>query len=515
MLKLWPKHGREARPRWPSVVVLLAAGILVLLAYNSSNAQQPSGPLTVALVVEPTSFDPSIETAKTTIVADNTMLETLAVSGPDLSVKPWLATSWQSIGPKTWRIKLQQGVRFQNGESFNADAVISSLNVFLNTRGQARGFFNGIISAAQRVDDYTVDFMTPEPTPVLPATLTFLYMFPPKYYAQVGPDGFGSSPIGTGPWHFAEWRKGVQLRVVRNPGYWGRRPVFDEIRFRWVPDPAARVALMETGEVDLTQNIPPALVDRVQRSRRAHIETAQSLRRVYYEFNIRAGPTTDVRVRRAINLAVDVDSIIKGLFNGRAYRDKGIIPPRFPGYQPGLQPFKYEPTRAHQLLVEAGYGSGFPITMWHTVGRYPLDREAAEAIASQLGKIGITVTDQGLESAAYFSKINGEMVPGMNLNSCAPLYVDAVFCAKYAFQPGLSSAYGATDQTGTYLTQVTAELNPQNRVASFRQFENYLVNDLVPWLWLWYQQDIYAASNRLNWKARSDELMSFTEITLK
>jgi peptide/nickel transport system substrate-binding protein len=503
----------------------IIAGTVVLMACapassspssSPGSTQKPSGPLKVALVSEPTSFDPSVETSKVTLVQDNTMLETLAINAPDQSVKPWLAESWTPTSSTKWRVKLKQGVKFHNGEPFNADAVTFSVNVFLTTKGQARGFFTGFLTGAEKIDEYTVDLITNAPTAVVPSSLAFLYAFPPKYYAQVGSDGFGSKPVGTGPWRFGEWTKGVQLRVERNPEYWGPKPLFDEINFRWVPDPSTRVALLQTGEVDLTQQIPPSLVAQLSQSGKARAEAVQSLRKVYFQMNLTEGPTADVRVRQAINYAVDVDSIISGLFKGQAFRDRGIIPAGFEGYQPNLQPFKYDPAQARKLLADAGYASGFQTTLWHTVGRYVLDKEAAEAVAQQLSNVGIRATLQGMEAAAYFSKINGgQKVPGLSLNSCAPLFMNPLFCATYNFQPGVASAYGATEKTGTFIKDATATLEAPQRASIYTQFENYVTNDLVPWLWLWHQQDVFGASNRINWKARSDELMTFADITLK
>jgi len=503
-------------------VALFDLTAAALAACSSSTAtpapagsQKPSGPLKVALVSEPTSFEPSVEMSKVTLVQTNTMLETLAINGADHVYKPWLAESWNAFSPTRWRLKLKQGVKFQNGEPFNADAVTFSANVWLTTKGQAKGLFNPVFTGAEKVDDYTVDLVTSGPSSILPSSLAFFYVFPPKYYAQVGPDGFGAKPVGTGPWRFAEWTKGVQLRVERNPDYWGPKPLFDEIDFRWAPDASTRVALLETGEVDLIQSVPPALVDRVKQSAKAHVEAVQSLRRIYFQMNLSDGPLSDVRVRRAINYAVDVDSIIAGLFKGQAYRDKGFNDIGLEGYQPDLKPFTYDPAQARKLLADAGYPSGFPVTLWHTVGRYVLDKEAAQAIADQLGKVGINVTLMGLESAAYFSKVNGERVPGINLYSSAPLFMNALSLGLQAFQPGRGSAYDANDKTAAFITAIIGELDAQKRADLYRQFENYVYNDYVPWLWAWHQQDVYGASNRLNWTARSDELMEFTAITLK
>ena len=145
------------------------------------------------------------------------------------------------------------------------------------------------------MDDYTVDLVTSQPTAIVPSSLAFLYVFPPKYHAQVGSEGFAKKPVGTGAWRFVSWTPGVQFKVEPNPDYWGKKPAIGEIHFRWAPEGSSRVALLETGEVHLAQNIPPALAERIERSGTARIEAVKSIRKVFIQFNINEGPTKDVR----------------------------------------------------------------------------------------------------------------------------------------------------------------------------------------------------------------------------
>jgi ABC-type transport system substrate-binding protein len=311
-------------------------------------------PLRVVLGAEATAIEPALDPVKSSIVIDNTMLDTLAMNTPDLKFVPWLAESWESVAPTRWRLKLKQGVKFHNGEPFNADSVVYSTQVFLTTKGIARSWFDHL-SGAEKVDENTVDLITKAPSSILPSSLAFLYVFPPKYHAEQGQAGFGKQPVGTGAWKFVEWNPGVSLKVTPNPDYWGKKPAIGDIQFRWAADGSARVSLIQTGEVDLAQNIPPALTDRVEQSGAARIEQAKSIRKVFLEFNINEGPTADPRVRKALNHAIDVDSVIKTLFRGRAYgRDKGIIHEGFEGYQGDkLQAYTYDLDLAKKLLAEA------------------------------------------------------------------------------------------------------------------------------------------------------------------
>jgi ABC-type transport system substrate-binding protein len=149
-----------------------------------------SGDITVALSAQPTSMHPVVDTVKTSFVIQTTMMEPLVRNTPDLKFVPSLAESWEFVPPRQWRVKLRRGVKFHNGEDFNAQAVQFADTVYKNTKGNPRAWYD-FLEEVKTVDDYTVDFVTKTPTSVLPASLSYFFPFPPKYYEQVGADQFG------------------------------------------------------------------------------------------------------------------------------------------------------------------------------------------------------------------------------------------------------------------------------------------------------------------------------------
>lgn len=473
-------------------------------------------PLIVALSAEPRLLEPTIDTIKPSLIIDLTMMEPLAMNTAEGGFVPWLAESWNPVEPTRWRLTLKQGVQFHNGESFNADSVLYSLDVYQNTEGEARGWYN-FITDAVKVDDYTVDLITEEPTTTLPSTLAFLFVFPPEYHSSLGSDEFGQNPIGTGPWRFMEWNKGVDLKVEPNPDYWGEKPFIGEIHFRWAPDATSRVALIETGEAHIVENVPPALIDRVNNSGIARTETVKGIRKAFLRMNLESGPTADVRVRRALNHAIDVESIIENLFLGRAYgRDTGFILDGMEGHIPGrLTPYEYNPELAKELLAEAGYPDGFDITFHHTIDRYVLDVESAEAIAAQLAEVGINVELVGMEPGAYFSKISSSRVEGIHFAASAPLFMTPLYHPLIEFELDKPYGYGADEMTDAFTRQVRAEVNTEERIELLREFEDYVFYEHVPWVWLWHYQDIYGASNEIIWTPRPDQIMSFEKVTFR
>jgi peptide/nickel transport system substrate-binding protein len=511
----------------PTSAPAAAAGATSAPAANAS-ASDPNRVLKVVIGSEPLSLDPSVDVKDTSLIIDFTYMEALASQNADQTISPLLAESWSQVTPTKWRFKLRQGVKFQNGEPFNADAVAFSLDTFHNTKGDAKGQYS-YITSSEKVDDYTIDFNTDAPAAHLPSTLPKLFMVPPKYYAQVGPEGFGKKPVGTGAWKFVEWQPGNVLKVEPNPDYWGKKPAIGAIQFQWAPEASARAALIQTGAVDIAQNIPPSFVDQVNGSSSAHIATVQSMRNMFLQMNTREGPTKDVRVRQALNYAIDKDTIIKTLFQGRAYPEKGINNyVGFEGYEGDkLQAWPYDPNKAKQLLADAGFPNGLDLPFYTVQGSYQLDKESADAIAAQFAKVGVRSTLTVRESGQYFTMLaktpgatdlprsaDGYLI-GLNLNSCAPSYLNAMGCATYYLHYGPLRAYGADDKTDAYFNQWTSEVDASKRIQIVHDMNDYVYNQYVPWVWLWRLQDIYGVSNNLNWQPRADGYMGFNETSFK
>src|SRR5215207_7507893 len=145
--------------------------------------------LQVVLSAEATQMEPVIDTIKSSLVITNTMIEPLVMNTPDLKYAPWLAESWSPVSPTKWRVKLKQGVKFHNGEPFNADSVVYSVGQYLTTKGIARSWYDWY-APAEKVDEYTVDVITKDQAGILPASLAYIYAFPPKYHAEMKPEGF-------------------------------------------------------------------------------------------------------------------------------------------------------------------------------------------------------------------------------------------------------------------------------------------------------------------------------------
>jgi peptide/nickel transport system substrate-binding protein len=473
------------------------------------------GSITIVQGPEPLSLNPSVDINKTSINVQFTMMEPLVYHTPDNKTIPWLAESWQNPNPTTWRFKLRKGVKFHNGEDFNAESVIFSVKTYNTSKGEGKTFFQ-YIKDIKAVDDTTVDIMTEAPNPTVAETLAFLYALPPKYYAQTGDDGFAQKPVGTGPFTFVEWTKGVQIKVKANPAYWGGVPALDEVVFKPGPESSTRVAMLETGQAQIIANVPPELTDRITKSGKGRIEQVPSLRMIFVEFNDKEKPLDDVRVRKALNYAINKESLIKDVLGGFGQYHKGVILPGWLGYNPdALAEYKYDPGKAKQLLAEAGYPNGFSVDFHYPIGRYLKDKEVAEAIAGQLAEVGVKTNLQGSDIGTLVNKIHTQTLSGMHFFSMAPNISDPDYLWKTHFYSQGLNQYAWTAKTDQLIDKGITTVDVKEREKTYQELEQYIVNEHVPWIFMYLQNLVYGVSSNLDWKPRPDEIIDLRQAKLK
>jgi peptide/nickel transport system substrate-binding protein len=499
------------RSRWiaialTSLTTVAAAACSSSPATTGTAASPVPTSLTIVQTAEPTSLNPSVDTARTTLNISQDIVQSLVVNTSTSGYAPLLATSWDQVAPDVWRITLRQNVRFSDGEPLNSAAVVFSLHVWLTTTGDGAGVFS-FIKSVKPINNNTFEFITTVPTSTLPPQLSWFSVFPPKYYAKVGGADFGRAPVGTGPYKFVSWTPGEDIKLTAFSGYWGSQPQIKNVTFRFAPDASTAVAMLLSGEANLITEVPPQYIPQLTRSSNIKIETIPSIRRAFLQMNIEQGPTSNVLVRKALSYAIDVNAIISKLFLGHAVRYTGIDYPGFEGYtsEPSTS---YDPAKAKQLLAQAGYPHGFTIDFWYPVGAYELDQESCQAVAAYLAQVGIHVVQHPLSPGAFFTKVSGSRLPGLNFITIAPFSNTPVSILDYEFGGGNGYYYGANATTERYATQLGQAQTASERIQLVDGLQNYVLNQEVPYVWLWLQQDIYAMSQNLSWQPFPDGTVS-------
>ncbi len=376
---------------------------------------QPQAPetLVVAQGVDMQTGDPHRTTLTHAVNVLVNFYDTLVGRDATLALKPGLALAWRAVDPTTWEFKLRQGVKFHNGEPFNAQAVKFSFERMLDpkTRWPGAGALR-LIKAVTAVDDSTVRFTTERPWPLMPRFLGYYGMIVPPALAQSGDEALVRHPVGTGAYRFGRWVKDDRVEVEANPDFWGGRPRINRVVFRAIPSESSRLAELLAGSVHLINLVPPELFRPIQESPRARLVEGRSLSVYFVIYNLvniaRERPLADRRVRQALNYAINRPAILSSIMHNVGAPVATVCTDVMLGCDASVAPFPYDPERARALLREAGYPNGFDFSITTTSGAYPGDRDVTLALADQLNRVGVrtrvNVTEYGVQLKAVQSR---------------------------------------------------------------------------------------------------------------
>jgi len=470
--------------------------------------------LTIALPSNPETLDPNRTRAVLTGSITRLVHETLVTRAADtMKLAPGLAVRWQNVNPTTWEFKLRQGVTFHNGENFNAQSVKFSLERALGPKlnsGAKAYLTSDHFEHIEPVDAYTVRLHTKRPDPLLPARLAAepVGMQPPKAYGGFLETYVTDKPVGTGPYRFVEYVLGDHLTLEANPSYWGQKAATKRVVWKVIPDAQTRVAALQRGEVDVVVNLPVPLVPIVERDADLTIYSALgSTTHALLINTLGGGPLADRRVRQALNYAVDKEAILKNLYGGRGKVLSTVAAQQIEGaIDAGV--YHYDPSKAKQLLAEAGYANGFETTLQQATGRWPLAVEAAQAIVDYLDKVGVKAKLETVEWGEYNRIGATNKAKALFYYAFTNLLWDATKNTVY-FRPEYGR-YVFYHVQGD-LRQAVESLDREFDTAKRREIEAKLlkaVRDEAVWVYLYQLDEIFALRKAVKgFKMRGDQHM--------
>lgn len=376
--------------------------------------------LTIDLVEEPDTLDPALAYDENAWSIVHSIYDSLLQFNAAGELEYLLAESYEAIDPVTVEIRLRQGVTFHDGSLFDAASVVASVAHIQDENGasQARQNFL-VIQEVQVVDPHTVRFILTQPALWLPAQIAaWLVMIPASAIA----DDLAARPVGTGPFRFAGWDRGERIRLEVNPTYLPGSPkgypIASAVDYRFVPEGSTRVADLLSGTADLVRNVPIDQVAAVEEGGAVVTATPVS-GSAWIRIPTDVEPFGDVRVRQALNYAVDVPVIIAALRGGYGTPLANFFVPGGLGFDPTLAPYAHDPERARQLLVGAGLPDGFETTMdYATVDQ----RVIAQAIAGMLAEVGITVKLQAVDLAVFNGGWSDPAAGALRLVTWRPMF---------------------------------------------------------------------------------------------
>jgi len=378
--------------------------------------------LTVGMNAEPSAIDPHYHNLGPNNAMAQNIFNRLIEQDDKQRLLPGLATSWKAIDDLTWEFKLRKGVKFHDGTPFTADDVIFTMERAVNVPNSPASFVTYIKGkTASKIDDYTIQFKTERPYPLMPQDISNVPIVSKKHGtgATTADYNSGKAAIGTGPFKFVKWVPGDVIELTKNADYWGDKTEWDNVTIKPIKSGPGRVAALLAGDVDFIDDVPPTDISRLKKEANIQLSQGISNRVIYLHMDqfredspfITANdgskiknPLLDNRVRLAISKAINRELIVERVMEGVAVPAGQLLPEGFFGVSPNMKPEKYDPAGAKKLLAEAGLPDGFKMTIHGPNDRYINDAKIAEAIAQMLTAIGIKTTPITMPKAVYFKR---------------------------------------------------------------------------------------------------------------
>ncbi|MBI2873571.1 MAG: ABC transporter substrate-binding protein [Firmicutes bacterium] len=455
--------------------------------------------MTVLLYGEPDTLDPiySMGIPEKNILVN--VGEGLFTISKNKEIKPVLAESYKVIDELTWEFKLRPGIKFQNVQPLNAAAVKFNYERTQADAGKMNKWAGDInIKSIEVVDELTFRFHTTDPTPHMLARIADdHYMMEPSHVKSKTPEEVARQPIGTGAYKLKEWRAGDRVILEANENYWGGKPTIKEIVFRFIPEEGTRIAELEKGNADIVFKVSPDSIPLVEKIPTAKVLSGMGGRRVY--LGIRNTPenlpTAKKEVRQALNYGVNVASIVKNILSDKAVRLLNPILP--PNQKPDLPKYEYDPEKAKQLLAQAGYPNGFSVKLDAFLGATLKDREFLQAIVDDYRKIGVEVTLNIMEKAAFGQALKDRKNSELYLHT-----------AGAGFDPALDVRNMRPDHpnNGHQFTppeflegfeKIRTIVDPKLRQEWSYKLQD-VMSDGAPWVFLWMEPEVYGVNKGLN-----------------
>jgi len=454
---------------------------------------------------DPASLDPALSNDVQSGEVVALLFDNLVQFDADAQLRPGLATHWEPDRTGTaYTFHLRRGATFHDGRPIGATQVRASMLRALDPASKAgrqwplfpikgaREYAAGKAASVEGIavpNDTTIVFRLTEPLNIFPE---FLAMPVAAVAPSPAPPGFDQAPVGSGPWRFVSWSHDDAIVLARNPDYWAGPPKEDTLTVRIIPEALTQAAEYETGNLSVVE-IPVGETRRWEMARPEELQRRPAIRDLFIAMNTTRGPLRDVRVRRALNLATDVGTLLRTQMAGRGVRAAGAVPPGVLGYDSTRAPYPWDTAAARRLLDEAGYASGFKLQLWR--GKSGALARIAQSVQQDLALVGIQVEIVERDAPSARATVrNG----GADL-FLGDWYADYPDPENFSFPlfhssnqgPGGNYAFLSDSTLDAMIVRARSTPDSAEKARLSREIDAR-VFDLAPWIFLWFPADVWA-----------------------
>ncbi len=479
---------------------IAAMAIVLSVAMNAN-----SSTLRIAYDSDPVSLDPHEQLSAGTLQMSHLLFDPLVRWSSNLQFEPRLAQSWEQINDKTMRFTLRKGVKFQSGNPLTTADVKWTFDRLLKSP-DFKGIFKSF-AGIKVIDDYRFDLITKEPYPLILNSATYIFPMDRKFYSGLDDKGQDKALLkkhgetfasrhasGTGPYTVTERQQGIRVEFKRFPDYWDKQSPgnINNLVLTPIKEGPTRVAALLSGDVDFIYPVPPNDHDRVKNSAKTDLVTLGGARLISLQLNEnRVAAFKDKRVRQAVAYAVNNDGIVKKIMKGFATTAAQQGPKGYAGYVEALKP-RYDLKKAKALMKEAGYEKGFSVTMLSPNNRYINDAKIAQAVASMLARINISVDLKTLPKAQYWPEFDARSADIMMIGWHSDTEDSANYTEYLTACPDKETGWGQYNSGGYCNPKVDnlvkaagQETDPVKRAGLLQDIERILYDDaaFIPLHW--------------------------------
>lgn len=463
----------------------------------------------------------------------------LLIQNKDNKLQPGLAVSWKALDTTTWEFKLREGVKWTDGQPFTADDIIFSYQRARKVPGSVATFagFLRTVESVEAKDPHTLIIKTNIPNPDLPLSLASVHIVSKHIGEKSSTEDYntGRAVIGTGPYKLVSYTPGDRVVMTRNDDYWGPKQDWTKVNYRYINNAAARTAALLAGDVDVIDKVSVSDLAKLKKEPNIAVYPYDGLRVMLLQpsFNpapnafitdnagkpLDKNPLLDLRVREALNLAINRHAISDRILQGAATDANQWMPKNTFGYNPEVKDIPYDAEKAKTLLAEAGFPDGFKLTIHVPTDRYPQGPETAQAVAQFWTRIGVKTQVEVVPWAVYSGRAKKNeyavsMIAWGNGTGEAS-YALVNILATVAPEKGLGASnwgYYSNPKVDKDLELATAEFDEQKREAILRDSVKLVMDDvaIIP---LFHYKNIWAAKKGLMVKPMTSDRTAAQMVT--